>query len=154
MDVLSVLVADHPEIQFVKGERCCWSSENHTITYVENTSEESVWGILHELGHALLGHNTYKTDVELLQKEMLAWEKACELAARYNIALDEDHVQDCLDSYRDWINKRSTCPRCGVKTLSSADNIYQCFNCQTTWKVSPARHHRAYRRKTQKLPQV
>jgi hypothetical protein len=150
--LLSTLAADYPGIQFVKGRECRWSPESQTITYSEDDSNENTWGILHELGHALLGHATYKTDFELLQKEMLAWEKAREIAIRYTITLSEDHIQDCLDSYRDWINKRSTCPKCNVKTISSANNTYQCFNCQTIWEVSAARHHRPYRRQTQKLP--
>lgn len=150
--LLSALRIEYPNIRFMAGKTCCWSAQTQTITYDPIDTDETVWGILHELGHALLGHTTYQTDIELLQKEMLAWEEARILAEQHNIRLNEDHIQDCLDSYRDWINRRSTCPMCGTKSLSTAHNEYQCFNCQTTWHVSPARHHRPYRRQIQKLP--
>lgn len=150
--LLNTLRNDYPTINFIIGTHCFWSPQNQTITYTEDKNKESVWGVLHELGHALLGHTTYKTDAELVQKEMLAWEKAHELAEAYGVTLDDEYVQDCLDSYRDWINKRSTCPTCGVKTVSTGSNIYKCFNCQASWAVTPARHHRPYRQ-IQKLPQ-
>lgn len=150
--LLNTLINDYPSIRFITGAHCRWSPQDQTITYVSEKSEENMWGILHELGHALLGHTTYKTDAELVQKEMLAWEKANELGKIYGVTLNDEYIQDCLDSYRDWINKRSTCPMCGVKTVSTVDNTYRCFNCQETWVVTPARHHRPYRQ-IKKLPQ-
>ena len=148
--LLKVLRLEFPAIQFVEGATCSWSPRNRIVYFVAGGDPADVWGLLHELGHALLDHTTYQTDVELLRKEASAWEKARELAKHYDITIQEEHIQDCLDSYRDWINKRSQCPHCGVKTISDGDNAYLCFNCQTAWTVSPARHHRPYRR-TQKI---
>jgi len=130
------------------GSQCYWSPETQTIVYEAGGANAHIWSVLHELGHALLGHTSYKSDIELLQKEMLAWEKARELARAYAVHIDNDHVQECLDSYREWLSRRSTCPNCRIKTLQTSPESYQCFNCSLTWRVTPARHSRTYRRKT------
>ena len=136
----------HPDLLFIAGQTCCWSPEKNTIVYTTGSGQEDAWSLLHELGHALLGHKDYKTDLELLQKEMLAWEKARELAPQHNITIEDGYIQNCLDSYRDWLAKRSTCPQCGIKTMASrTKNSYRCFNCHAIWMVSDARHHRPYR---------
>ncbi len=148
--LLERLRHDYPDLQFIVGTTCCWSPDNKSIMYVLEPGLEATWSILHELGHAILNHQNYKTDVELLQKEVLAWGKAHELAQTYGIVINDEHVQNCLDSYRDWLDKRSTCPNCGVKTTAATARTYRCFNCHASWTVSLARHHRSYRRQIQK----
>ena len=67
---------------------------------------------LHEVSHAHLGHKDFKMDIERLKMESAAWEKAKELAAMYRIEVDEDLIQDELDTYRDWLHQKSRCPVC------------------------------------------
>lgn len=136
-----------PDIRFSPGERFCWSPSDRTITYAPDQIEaDGRWALLHETGHAILGHKSYNTDYELLKLEVEAWEKAKELATNLGLIISEDHIQQCLDSYRDWLHRRSTCPTCGTKTIQKdASSTYSCFNCHAIWQVSPSRFCRAYR---------
>jgi predicted RNA-binding Zn-ribbon protein involved in translation (DUF1610 family) len=63
-------------------------------------------------------------------------------------ALNPDHIQDCLDTYRDWLHRRSRCPTCGMHVLQDKSNSYKCFNCGTSWQVSGRRFARPYRLRT------
>lgn len=145
---IKVLNRDFPAITFVAGKTASWSPATQCITYSPGPSQTATWSLLHELGHALLGHASYASDVELLQKEVAAWEKAIEVAKGYGVAIDEEHLQACLDTYRDWLHKRSACPSCGQHGLQASQSLYNCLNCQNTWKVSSARFCRPYRLKT------
>lgn len=147
-DFIKKIAKDYPQYKFLPGAQEHWSPRNSTITYNEAEPEEELrYGILHELAHALLGHETYNSDFELLKLEVQAWELATEIGKKYGIKLNNDHIQDCLDTYRDWLHRRSKCPACGMHVLQKDSNSYQCFNCGTSWQVSARRFARAYRRK-------
>lgn len=143
------LEAAYPHLSFVAGNAFYWSPETAEVFY-DRTSQDDpsgIWSLLHETSHGLLGHTTYKTDLELLQLEVAAWTHAGRLAADFGISVDADYVQDCLDTYRDWLYRRSLCPGCGSQCLQSdAGNFYKCFNCHMRWHVSPSRFCRSYRR--------
>lgn len=145
--LLNSLKLSFPALEFTAGSTFAWSPETNEVFYrVGNQEKHYVWSLLHETGHGVLQHNTYKTDVELLKMEVAAWDKAKELAPQFNIAIDEDHIQDCLDTYRDWLHARSICPTCTTKCLQQNDrHHYRCHNCHTVWKVTPSRFCRAYR---------
>lgn len=151
MDTLLVsLKRDFPALNFEKGQKFTWSPKTASIIYNPDTSKEDIvatWSLLHEAGHALLAHKTYTSDFELLKMEVEAWSKAKELAAAYNITIDTDHIEDCLDTYRDWLYARSTCPTCTVSSIQIENRLYKCFNCGTKWRVSQSRHCRPYRLK-------
>lgn len=134
-------------LHFREGKAFFWSPETEEVVYTTRDGDDSaIWSLLHETSHALLEHKRYGTDFELLKLEVDAWEKAKELAASLAIEIDDDHIQDCLDSYRDWIYARSICPQCGTKSLQQADlRHYRCFNCHEVWRVTPSRFCRAYR---------
>jgi hypothetical protein len=153
--IISRLQADFPQLKFTSGTQFCWSPETGEILYKAGARGQAAsWSLLHETGHALLGHQNYKADFELLLLEVAAWQKARELAAKVNLAIDEDHIEDCLDTYRDWLHKRSICPTCTAKCLQQDDHQhYRCFNCHTAWRVSASRFCRAYR-STKNLPQT
>lgn len=145
-DTLKLLRIRFPHLSFVESETFCWSPETQEVMYATISGKSSVWSLLHETSHALLGHTSYRTDFELIRLEVKAWEKAKTLAQQFDIVIDENHVQDCLDSYRDWLYARSVCPHCSNKSLQQADlKHYQCFNCHAVWKVTPSRFCRAYR---------
>ena len=145
--LITKLRATFPALQFTAGQQFCWSPETGEIFYkAAADSQKSTWSLLHETGHALLEHQNYKADFELLRLEVAAWERARELAADVGVVIDEDHIEDCLDTYRDWLYKRSICPSCTTKCLQQDDYAhYRCFNCHTTWRVSSSRFCRAYR---------
>jgi hypothetical protein len=117
------------------------------VSYNPDEGSTGFWSILHELGHALLDHQSYENDVNLLQKEAEAWEKAVIVAKSYGMTIDQEHIQNCLDTYRDWLHKRSTCPTCSSHGLQQNKALYRCLNCQGAWKVSSARFCRPYRLK-------
>jgi hypothetical protein len=143
------LKKDFPSLSFQEGSVASWSPRKRQIAYSVSAADHQVdiWSVLHELGHALLGHEDYESDIGLLQKEADAWERAIKLAAQYNLAINPDHIQNCLDTYRDWLHKRSTCPDCNSHGLQQNKALYRCLNCQTTWKVTNARFCRPYRLK-------
>ena len=148
--LLKTLGEQFPELRFKSGSQFSWSPETGEIIYkASSKGQKARWSLLHETGHALLGHRSYQADFELLRLEIEAWERAKALAKEVGITIDENHIQDCLDTYRDWLYKRSICPSCGTKCLQQDDFVhYRCFNCHDTWQVTASRFGRAYRRRT------
>lgn len=145
--LLSKLAADFPSLTYAPGKQFCWSPETGEIFYnTTATGSRAEWSLLHETGHALLAHKTYSGDFELLKLEICAWDKASDIAKSYGVIIDDEHIQDCLDSYRDWLYSRSICPTCSTKCLQQSNYTqYRCFNCHTVWGVSPSRFCRSYR---------
>jgi hypothetical protein len=143
---LAILV---PGVTCEPGLAFCWSPRQQVITYraAPHPTELDEWALLHEAGHAQLGHKTYNSDLELLLLEVAAWEKAIETAASLGVVIDEEHIQDCLDTYRDWLHQRSNCPVCKNTCLQVSASTYRCHNCTTEWRVSTSRFCRAYRRR-------
>ncbi len=154
LDELSALLPAKIRLQPDKSFR--WSPANKTLYYKPSQmkSAKGQWSLLHEAGHALLNHKSYTFDVELLIMESQAWQTAQQLATKLDITIDEDHIQDCLDSYRSWLHWRSKCPVCDVNGLQQTAQIYYCVNCSERWQVSESRFSRAYRRSltNKKLP--
>jgi len=146
--LINQLQARHPGLRFTASKQFFWSPQTHEVFYnAEAQGDMAQWSLLHETGHALLEHTTYQADVELLRLEVDAWEEARSLAKEFDIEIDEDHIQDCLDTYRDWLYRRSICPNCRTKCLQEDNRAaYRCFNCHTTWQVSGSRFSRSYRR--------
>lgn len=146
--MLNKLRTDFPDIKFVQGDAFYWSPKDNSVTYSQGSTQPSIarWSLLHEVSHGILKHTDYKSDFELMQLEVEAWHYAKGLAKRYGFRIDPEHIQDCLDTYRDWLHRRSTCPTCGTVSIQKDPKTYQCFNCQATWHVSSSRFCRPYRR--------
>jgi predicted RNA-binding Zn-ribbon protein involved in translation (DUF1610 family) len=130
------VILDYPQFKFCPGSQEHWSPKSNTITYSQSEPLDE-----------LLGHNTYQSDFELLKLESEAWQLAAKIGRKYHIMLDDDHIQDCLDTYRDWLHRRSKCPTCGMHVMQQDSVTYKCFNCDTSWQVSSRRFSRSYRRK-------
>ncbi len=146
--LIDKLTSDYPQFSFKPGAQEHWSPKTNTITYEAGQKGEQLsYGVLHELAHALLGHNNYHSDFELLKLESLAWQKAAKIGLKYGVKIDDEHIQNCLDTYRDWLHRRSKCPACGVHVMQSNVNTYKCFNCGASWHVSAGRFARSYRKK-------
>ncbi len=156
--LLKKLRRDFPDITFVAGKAFYWSPKHREVFYNQElaTARTSSWSLLHELGHAILEHKTYASDLDLLNLETVAWEKASEVGKTYGYDIDQHHIQDCLDTYRDWLHHRSACPTCGNRSFQQPDKQYKCFNCGTAWSVSQSRFCRPYRmvKKTKTSPPV
>jgi hypothetical protein len=137
--LVKTLQCDFPQFAFEISDDFRWTPSLQTIYYTPIRSDASQQ-ILHELGHALLGHIDYEKDITLLKIERDAWDYAKDtLAARYRVSLSNDQVQDALDSYRDWLHARSTCPACTAIGMQIKKQTYRCLACTHQWRVNEAR---------------
>lgn len=132
------LKIDYPDIAFVEAEQFSWSPSERTVFY-DRGQANATHLLLHELSHALLDHREYKRDIELVAMETAAWENARSYADDYNVRFKETVIQDHLDTYRDWLHARSTCPHCSANGYQTEASQYQCLACSHTWRVNEAR---------------
>lgn len=149
-DIATRIIDDYCQIQFAESELFYWSARSNTVFYTPALLDSvvGIYKLLHETGHALLEHATFESAPELLSLEVAAWTKAKKLAGDYGITIDQDYIESCLDSYRDWLHRRSMCPTCKTVGTEIAANTYRCFNCSQKWLVSPDQRSRCYRQKT------
>lgn len=144
-DLIVKLEKEFPDIQFVKSDIFKWDPEEQKI-YYSPASKNSLWSLFHELGHMILGHQNYRSDFSLLKMEAQAWYKARELASKHRVEINSEHIEKCLDSYRDWLYARSSCRECLQTGLEASPGLYKCINCHFSWKVTPERFCRVYRK--------
>jgi len=137
--LIKKLSLDYPEFGFDTADEFLWSANKKTVFYNPKLPHSREY-TLHELSHALLGHSEYKRDIELIKLERDAWEYAkTELAPRYGVNISEDTIQDNLDTYRDWLYARSTCPECRTTGIETKTQNYRCLACGAIWRVNEAR---------------
>lgn len=136
-------------VTLLAGDTFLWSPKDRTVVYAETklTDKTGKWSLLHEIAHASLEHQIYESDFELLQLEVAAWKEAKRLAVSIKLDIDDNYIEDCLDTYRDWLHQRSTCPTCGSIGLQHDPSEYRCHNCLGIWRVSASRFCRPYRMK-------
>lgn len=147
--ILSALKKLAPKASFEEHDSFYWSPETQVVAFkaADLEYDEGIWCLLHETAHAQLAHTNYETDFALLTLEVAAWEEAKILGKQLDITIDNEHIQDCLDTYRDWLHRRSTCPACGTVGLQQSPTNYRCHNCNDEWSVTSERFCRPYRRK-------
>lgn len=87
--------------------------------------------LLHEVGHAVLEHKNFATDLERLKMERAAWEEAKKMCTRYGVDYDEEFVEIELDTYRDWLHQKSCCPTCKLTRYQTRDGKYHCPSCES-----------------------
>jgi hypothetical protein len=148
ISLIKLLKIDYPQFNFKKSSGFLWSHEDSTIYYVPENNNDNGF-LLHELSHGILNHVDYNRDIELVTMEREAWNKARSLAKSYDVIIDDEFIQLNLDTYRDWLHSRSTCPRCEASGLQIKKSIYKCLACNHEWKVNEARKC-ALRRYSQK----
>jgi len=135
-------------VLFKAGTSYYWSPQDKSVYYKEDDKTQiGLWTLFHEACHGILQHKNYSSDFDLVLLEVEAWKRAEKLASDFGLAIDHDHVQDCLDSYRDWQYKRSLCPRCDLGGVQISQTTYNCIFCHDTWNVSKERFFRPYRRR-------
>ena len=126
-ELLDKLRVDFPDLRFVPGRKFAFRYPRTVVLGPLEPSCELL--LLHEVGHAVLEHKGFRTDVERLKMESLAWEEARGLARRYGIEFDEEFAEGELDSYRDWLHKKSRCPSCGLTRFQDLEG-YHCPGCE------------------------
>lgn len=136
--LLQKLQADYPSLVFRASDDFLWSSASKTIYYSQDEGSDLL--LLHELGHAVSQHEDFSFDIELLSQEREAWDLVRrELAARYSVDLDDELIENTLDTYREWLHKRALCPTCGLTGLQTKTSTYVCANCRCSWHPNDAR---------------
>ena len=127
-DFLEQLKERSPSLRFVEGAKFAFRPPKTIVL----GPPEPFWELLalHEVSHAILKHKCFKMDVERLRMESDAWEKAKELAKAYGVEVNEDMIQGELDTYRDWLHKKSRCPKCGLTRFQTSDSKYHCPRCE------------------------
>jgi len=141
------LIDHFPEFTFIPGNCFMYSPYHRTITYdTERINQnDGQLALLHEIGHARLGHRIYRYDIQLITMEMDAWDVARELAPQHGITIDEEQITRTIDGYDEWLTKRSTCPDCGNFSLQRSRDCYGCFACGAQWTVNWRKDRRVMR---------
>lgn len=147
----STLAADYPQLIFREGAEFRWNALENCVYYTPGADDFEAY-LLHETSHGLLAHSDYTLDIELLDMERAAWQKARQLAAGYGTKIDETIIDGALESYRDWLHRRSTCPACRATGLQASKHTYHCLACQSDWRVNEARTCRLQRHLQSKNP--
>jgi len=147
ISLIRELQKSSPDITFEPSDDFGWDPRTRTLRYDE-TSPELPSYLLHEYGHALLGHDTYDRDIDLIAIERDAWKKAREVASQYDLTISAELVESSLDTYRDWMHARSKCPTCEAAGIQTDARKYTCIACRTSWKVNEARRCALRRYKT------
>lgn len=127
-DLFDRIKSDYPDLKFISGKKFAFRPPRTIVV-----GPDELWSdllLLHELGHATLGHRDYAVHIDRLRMESEAWERARELAEKYGVEFDDGLAQDELDTYRDWLHKKSRCPRCGLTRFQSPDGAYHCPLCE------------------------
>lgn len=130
------LRADFPHLSFAASEHFAWNPIEQTV-YYRLAGEPT--RLLHELGHALLNHESYYRDIELVRMEADAWDASRKLAEKYTVLLSDEQIDTHMNTYRDWLHARSTCPTCDATGVQVADEQYRCLECSSEWRVNEAR---------------
>lgn len=138
LQLLTNLRRDFPAITFQSGDVFYWNPDRATVGYDESDTN-GAFQLFHELAHGLLNHQAFERDIELLAMERAAWTRAREVARNYDISISDDVVEDALDSYRDWLHARSTCPQCDSSGIEADKHTYSCPACSHRWTVNDAR---------------
>ena len=138
-ELLGRLREDYPDLRFREGKRFCFRPVRTIIFDAAGldkfkdlgVDEQKYWclQLLHEVGHALLEHKNFVTDTERLKMEQAAWERAHKLCVTYSIEYDEDFVEAELDTYRNWLHRKSCCSKCGLTRCQLRSGKYYCPNC-------------------------
>jgi hypothetical protein len=142
----------YPAIRFLPGEVFSWSPVDHIIHYPKQAPFDSsfIYSLLHEIGHAELLHNNFTNDLSLVKIERDAWEKSKEIAQKLGTTIDDEHIEKCMDTYRDWLYARSLCPNCHQCGIQTSKTAYKCIFCDHAWRVSESRLCKVTRRSIKK----
>lgn len=123
------LIRDFSDFRFILGAKFSFRPPKTIV--IGSPEPFSRLLALHEVGHAVCKHKSFRMDVARLKMENQAWEEARKLADFYGEEINEAVVQDELDTYRDWLHQKSRCPSCGLTRFQTPDSKYHCPLCNT-----------------------
>lgn len=137
--IVDKITLHYPALTLAVSDDFSWSPQTKTVYYHPEAPHADNF-LLHELAHALLQHDSYARDIELLKLEREAWDYARQtLGVQFGVTIDEVIAEDSIDTYRDWLHKRSTCPECHLNGVQESRIAYRCVHCQKHWQVNEAR---------------
>lgn len=142
---ISEIINSYPQFIFKEAIDFSWIP-NKKIIYYNSTDKQALSLLIHEVSHALLEHNQHASDIDLIRIEQEAWTFAQNLAKQFNISITDEIIQLNLDTYRDWIHKRSICPKCRSTGFQIKATTYKCPACDNKWLVNQAKDHRLIRK--------
>jgi hypothetical protein len=142
------IIAAYPQHRFLPASFFSYDAADEVINYLPEalTTNSGKLALLHEISHCELGHFHYISDLQLYAMEIDAWQLTYKLAKQFNITISQSYIDECLDSYNHWIEKRGTCPRCNNFCAQSSETEFECFNCSTRWRVNTSPQVRTTRR--------
>jgi hypothetical protein len=127
-NLLETLKVDYPNYTFKSGKKFAFTSPRTIVIGPEQPSYDLL--ILHELAHAILGHKRYTQDIQRIKMERNAWDYVrTSLCKKYNISWNQNFAESELDTYRDWLHRKSLCPTCHLTRVQTPDGIYHCPFC-------------------------
>jgi hypothetical protein len=133
------LKEDFSDLTFVEEDHFSWAPNTKTVAF-SPSEPDAMERLLHELAHAKLDHHDYDRDIDLIAMERDAWQLACtELSQKYEVPINTEVIETHMDTYRDWLHARSTCPHCTATGLQIGHRSYKCVACLKTWDVNEAR---------------
>lgn len=135
---ITQLKRDFPQFRIRSGKKFMFRFPDeirYELLEADELNTEFAMQLLHEIGHGILEHKFFRTDPERLKMERAAWEEARKLCRRYQIKYDEELVELKMDSYRDWLHRRSKCKKCGLTRYQTKDGEYHCPNCEIMEKI-------------------
>lgn len=146
--LIEAIEAAYPAITFETGDHFAWHPEDTKVTYDRDDPHLNA-RLLHEVGHAKLEHASYDRDIDLIAMERDAWQTArLDLAPLFDVIIEGDIIHQDMDTYRDWLHGRSTCPHCGSNGIQTKKRAYTCVTCRESWRVNEARSCALRRYKT------
>ena len=137
-NLLKQLRTDYPTLSFISSDSFRWSAQEKVV-YFGEPSATNIPLLLHEASHGILDHDGYGYDLQLIQLEREAWSKATEMGKMYGYSIESENIEDALDTYREWLHERSTCPNCARNGIQTAEDTYECLACHQKWRVNEAR---------------
>lgn len=142
------IIAAFPQHTFLPAAFFSYDAADEVINYspIAIKNNNGKLALLHEISHCELGHFHYQSDLQLYAMEIDAWRYTQKLAERFGISIHQDYIEECLESYNQWIEKRGTCPNCGVFCAQITETEFECYNCSTRWRVNTSPQVRTTRR--------
>lgn len=150
--LIKSLVNEFGHITFTEAADFSWDPSTHTI-FFNRIDDHAAERLLHEVAHAELDHRSYERDIDLIGLERDAWHLArTKLSDMYELSIDAEVVENHMDTYRDWLHARSTCPSCSATGIQTGNKEYTCLACRTKWRVNDAKvcELRRYKKNTPK----
>ena len=126
--LLGRLQADFPDVVWREGKKYLFRPPKTIMLGPAEEYDDLL--LLHELGHYLCGHRNFDTLPRRVKMEREAWDKARELCNKYGVSYNEDVAETELDTYRDWLDAKSRCPKCGLTRYQTSDGEFHCPRCE------------------------